>query len=99
MKFWLFFIDTTFLKQRLTLFNSHYLFFCIFDFTDGNKEQLRFNKNKMLTGPPEEVSLRPAANSMVFKQTNINPNLPLNNGKSIYSFLQTIIQTKNWLLE
>lgn len=50
--------------------------------TDSNKEQLRFNKNKMLIGgQPEEVSLRPSANSMMFKQTNINLNLPLNNGK------------------
>ena len=48
--------------------------------TDSNKEQLRFNKNKMLIGHPEEVSLRPSANSMMFKQTNINPNLPLNSG-------------------
>lgn len=48
---------------------------------DSNKEQLRFNKNKMLIGGhPEEVSLRPSANSMMFKQTNINLNLPLNNG-------------------
>ncbi|XP_015588285.1 eukaryotic translation initiation factor 4 gamma 2 isoform X2 [Cephus cinctus] len=46
---------------------------------NGNKEQLRFNKNKMLIGHPEEVSLRPSANSMMFKQTNINPSLPLNN--------------------
>lgn len=45
---------------------------------NSNKEQLRFNKNKMLIGHPEEVSLRPSANSMMFKQTNINPNLPLN---------------------
>lgn len=35
----------------------------------------------MLLGHPEEVSLRPSANSMMFKQTNINPNLPLNSGK------------------
>lgn len=34
----------------------------------------------MLIGHPEEVSLRPSANSMMFKQTNINPNLPLNSG-------------------
>ncbi|XP_018400148.1 PREDICTED: eukaryotic translation initiation factor 4 gamma 2 isoform X1 [Cyphomyrmex costatus] len=47
---------------------------------NSNKEQLRFNKNKMLIGGhPEEVSLRPSANSMMFKQTNINLNLPLNN--------------------
>ena len=51
--------------------------------TDSNKEQLRFNKNKMLIGHPEEVSLRPSANSMMFKQTNINPNLPLNSGKCL----------------
>lgn len=53
-----------------------------FVFADSNKE-LRFNKNKMLIGGghPEEVSLRPSANSMMFKQTNINLNLPLNNGK------------------
>ncbi|XP_076300764.1 N-acetyltransferase 1 isoform X2 [Lasioglossum baleicum] len=48
----------------------------------SNKEQLRFNKNKMLIGHPEEVSLRPSANSMMFKQTNINPNLPLNSGRA-----------------
>lgn len=47
---------------------------------DGNKEQLRFNKSKMLIGHPEEVSLRPSASSMMFKQSNIKPNLPLNNG-------------------
>ncbi|KAJ8675267.1 hypothetical protein QAD02_011053 [Eretmocerus hayati] len=47
---------------------------------NGNKEPVRFNKNKMLIGPTEEVSLRPSANSMTFKQPNINPNLPLNNG-------------------
>ncbi|XP_033339349.2 N-acetyltransferase 1 isoform X2 [Megalopta genalis] len=49
---------------------------------NSNKEQLRFNKNKMLIGHPEEVSLRPSANSMMFKQTNINPNLPLNSGRA-----------------
>lgn len=45
---------------------------------NSNKEQSRFNKNKILIGHPEEVSLRPSANSMMFKQTNISPNLPLN---------------------
>ncbi|XP_066592821.1 eukaryotic translation initiation factor 4 gamma 2 isoform X1 [Prorops nasuta] len=44
---------------------------------NSNKEQLRFNKSKMLIGHPEEVSLRPSANSMMFKQ-NISPHLPLN---------------------
>ncbi|XP_014208727.1 eukaryotic translation initiation factor 4 gamma 2 isoform X2 [Copidosoma floridanum] len=47
---------------------------------NGNKEPVRFNKNKMLIGPPEEISLRPAANSMTFKQPNISPNLPIYNG-------------------
>lgn len=61
-----------------------------YSITDSNKEQLRFNKNKMLIGGhPEEVSLRPSANSMMFKQTNINLNLPLNNGK--YSFTSSLI--------
>ncbi|XP_012279847.1 eukaryotic translation initiation factor 4 gamma 2 isoform X2 [Orussus abietinus] len=48
-------------------------------YNNGNKEQLRFNKTKMLIGHAEEVSLRPSANSMMFKQTNISPSLPLNN--------------------
>lgn len=38
----------------------------------------------LIGGHPEEVSLRPSANSMMFKQTNINMNLPLNNGKYFY---------------
>ncbi|XP_011500682.1 PREDICTED: eukaryotic translation initiation factor 4 gamma 2 isoform X2 [Ceratosolen solmsi marchali] len=49
------------------------------NYNNGNKEPVRFNKNKMLIGPPEEVSLRPSANSMIFKQPNISPSLPLNN--------------------
>lgn len=58
---------------------------CALSIADSNKEQLRFNKNKMLIGGhPEEVSLRPSANSMMFKQTNINLNLPLNNGWCLY---------------
>lgn len=65
--------------------------FVFLSITDSNKEQLRFNKNKMLIGGhPEEVSLRPSANSMMFKQTNINLNLPLNNGK--YSFTSSIME-------
>ncbi|KAI4500440.1 hypothetical protein M0802_004402 [Mischocyttarus mexicanus] len=48
------------------------------NFNNNSTKELRFNKNKMLLGHPEEVSLRPSANSMMFKQTNINPNLPLN---------------------
>ncbi|XP_031783200.1 eukaryotic translation initiation factor 4 gamma 2 isoform X2 [Nasonia vitripennis] len=48
---------------------------------NGNKDgNMRFNKSKMLIGPPEELSLRPSANSMTFKQPNINPSLPMNNG-------------------
>jgi hypothetical protein len=62
------------------------LIFILF-IADSNKEQLRFNKNKMLIGGhPEEVSLRPSANSMMFKQTNINLNLPLNNGKHFLNY-------------
>ncbi|KAK0088425.1 hypothetical protein PV325_012089 [Microctonus aethiopoides] len=46
---------------------------------NGNKDQLRFNKSKILIGHPEEVSLRPSTTSMMFKQANIKPaNLPLN---------------------
>ncbi|XP_053594268.1 eukaryotic translation initiation factor 4 gamma 2 isoform X1 [Microplitis demolitor] len=46
---------------------------------NANKEQsLRFNKNKMLIGHPEEVSLRPSTTSMLFKQTTIKP-LPITN--------------------
>ncbi|XP_034948638.1 eukaryotic translation initiation factor 4 gamma 2 isoform X2 [Chelonus insularis] len=45
---------------------------------NGNKEQLRFNKSKMLIGHPEEVSLRPSTTSMMFKQATIKPTLPLN---------------------
>lgn len=40
----------------------------------------------LIGGHPEEVSLRPSANSMMFKQTNINLNLPLNNGKYFYLY-------------
>lgn len=46
----------------------------------------------LIGGHPEEVSLRPSANSMMFKQTNINLNLPLNNGK--YSFASYSITIK-----
>lgn len=64
--------------------------------TDSNKEQLRFNKNKMLIGGhPEEVSLRPSANSMMFKQTNINMNLPLNNGKYFYLIARYLVIVLN----
>lgn len=41
----------------------------------------------LIGGHPEEVSLRPSANSMMFKQTNINLNLPLNNGKHFRLFV------------
>ncbi|XP_063980145.1 eukaryotic translation initiation factor 4 gamma 2 isoform X1 [Diachasmimorpha longicaudata] len=46
---------------------------------NGNKDQLRFNKSKMLIGHPEEVSLRPSTTSMMFnKQATIKPaSLPL----------------------
>lgn len=54
------------------------------NFNSGNKDQLRFNKSKMLIGHPEEVSLRPSANSMMFKQSTITPNLPLNNGVELF---------------
>ncbi|XP_074096174.1 N-acetyltransferase 1 isoform X1 [Cotesia typhae] len=47
---------------------------------NANKEQsLRFNKNKMLIGHPEEVSLRPSTTSMIFKQTTMKPSLPITN--------------------
>ncbi|XP_058788831.1 LOW QUALITY PROTEIN: eukaryotic translation initiation factor 4 gamma 2 [Phymastichus coffea] len=46
---------------------------------NGNKESVRFNKHKLI-GPPEEISLRPSANSMTFKQPNINPNITTTNG-------------------
>lgn len=46
----------------------------------------------LIGGHPEEVSLRPSANSMMFKQTNINLNLPLNNGKC---FHHLFIHAKN----
>ncbi|KAL7302999.1 hypothetical protein TKK_0004224 [Trichogramma kaykai] len=52
---------------------------------NGNKEQApRFNKNKILIGPPEEVSLRPSANSMTYKQPNIIPQLPIDNGIDLF---------------
>lgn len=49
----------------------------------------------LIGGHPEEVSLRPSANSMMFKQTNINLNLPLNNGKC-FSSLRVVIPVRNY---
>lgn len=53
----------------------------------------------MLIGHPEEVSLRPSANSMMFKQTNINPNLPLNSGMYFnqYEILFNFLEICWWL--
>lgn len=57
----------------------------------------------MLIGHPEEVSLRPSANSMMFKQTNINPNLPLNSGmyfnqyEILFNFLEICLFVNIWL--
>lgn len=49
----------------------------------------------LIGGHPEEVSLRPSANSMMFKQTNINLNLPLNNGKYPFASFLKIKLLKN----
>ncbi|XP_048511853.1 eukaryotic translation initiation factor 4 gamma 2 isoform X1 [Athalia rosae] len=49
---------------------------------NGNKEQSRL-RNKILLKHPEEVSLRPAPNSMVFSANTNPPNLPLNNSMFI----------------
>lgn len=55
----------------------------------------------LIGGHPEEVSLRPSANSMMFKQTNINLNLPLNNGKYPclhHYFKNKIVKYKKYLI-
>lgn len=57
--------------------------------TDGNKDQLRFKNSKVpLIRNSEEVSLRPAANSMVFSANMKPQNLPLSNSKYIIHFIQ-----------
>ncbi|XP_046748420.1 eukaryotic translation initiation factor 4 gamma 2 isoform X1 [Diprion similis] len=45
---------------------------------NGNKEQSRLNRKILIKQHSEEVSLRPAANSMVFSANMKPPNLPLN---------------------